>query len=156
MSSLFNESTKLSYSLHAVACLDSRCNPYTIFSLSQAEAIVVRNPGGRVLSALPDILALDSRFGIQQLVLLQHSDCGTSHLTKELLHERVKEAAEPDSKETLEFRDEVVKYQISHGEEGIKEDLELLKSKKFLRKELVDSAVGFWLDTFEGTVKRIS
>jgi carbonic anhydrase len=156
MFSFTTESTKPTYSLNTVACLDSRCNPYTIFSLSQAEAIVIRNPGGRVWSALPDILTLDSRFDVRQLVVLQHSDCGTSHVTKELIHGRAQDAADPDSEETLEFRNEVVKYKISHGENGVKEDLELLRSKGFLRKELVDSAVGFWLDTFNGTVKKVT
>jgi carbonic anhydrase len=117
---------------------------------------VIRNPGGRVWSALPDIVALDSRFGIHQLVLLQHSDCGTSHLTEELVHQNVKDAVEPDSGETLAFRDEVVNFEISHGEEGIREDLALLKKKGFLRKEMVESTVGFWLDTFSGVVKRVS
>jgi hypothetical protein len=68
----------------------------------------------------------------------------------------VKGAVEPDSEETLKFRDEVIKFKISHGEEGLREDLALLKSKRFLRKELVESAVAFWLDTFTGVVKTVS
>jgi carbonic anhydrase len=138
-----------------VACLDSRCNPYDIFNLTISEAIVTRNPGGRVWSALPDIVALDARFGIHQLVLLQHSDCGTSHLTEKLVGEIIASAAEPTSDKTLKIRDEVVKYKISHGEEGVREDLALLKTSSFLRRELVDGAVGCWLDTTTGLVKKV-
>jgi carbonic anhydrase len=141
--------------VHIVACLDSRCNPYDIFNLTIAEAIVARNPGGRVWSALNDIVALDARFGIQQLVLLQHTDCGTSHLTEELVHERIAEAAEPTTDKTLKVRDEVVRYTISHGEEGVREDMALLKASKFLRRDLVDRTVGFWMDTTTGLVKKV-
>lgn len=139
-----------------MACLDSRCNPYTIFGLSIADTIVIRNPGGRVWSALPDIVALDSRFEISQLVLLQHSDCGTSHLSEELIDERIMIAADPNGMESTRMRDDVVKYKISNGEEGVREDLELLKAQPFLRKELTETAVGFWLDTFKGLVKDVS
>jgi hypothetical protein len=54
------------------------------------------------------------------------------------------------------MRDDVVNYKISHGEEGVREDLELLKTQPFLKKELVEGAVGFWLDTFSGVVKDVS
>jgi hypothetical protein len=90
------------------------------------------------------------------MVLLQHSDCGTSHLTEQLVHERVKGAVEPNSEQTLKFRDEVVNFKISHGEDGVKEDLALLKSKGYLRKELINATVGFWLDTFTGVVKTVT
>jgi carbonic anhydrase len=117
---------------------------------------VIRNPGGRVWSALPDIVALDSRFDVRQLVLLQHNDCGTSHLTEDLVHKSIAGTMEPTSEKTLKFRDDVVKLKISHGEEGVREDLALLKEQGFLRKELVDGAVGVWLDTFSGFVKIVS
>lgn len=140
---------------NVVACLDSRCNPYIIFGLAVGDALVMRNPGGRVWSALPDIVALDSRFDISQLVLLQHSDCGTSHLTEQLVDERIKTAAKPDAVESTRMRDDVVQYKISHGEEGVREDLALLKAQPFLRKELVEGAVGLWLDVISGVVKEV-
>jgi carbonic anhydrase len=89
-------------------------------------------------------------------VLLQHTDCGTSHLTKELVHERIAESKEPDSEETVKMREEVCEWKVSRGEEGVRMDLEFLRGKGFLRKELVESAVGFWMDTTTGIVKRVN
>lgn len=65
-------------------------------------------------------------------------------------------AADPNGMESTRMRDDVVKYKISNGEEGVREDLELLKAQPFLRKELTETAVGFWLDTFKGLVKDVS
>jgi len=109
-----------------------------------------------VWSALPDIVTLDSRFDIRQIVLLQHNDCGTSHVTKELVNKRISDAVKSDDEETKKMRDNVVEHKISHGEEGVREDLGLLRTSPFLRKELVESAVGFWLDTFTGLAKVVS
>lgn len=139
-----------------VACVDSRSNPYTVFNFSSGEALVLRNPGGRVWSALPDIVALDSRFDISQLVLLQHSDCGTSHVTEAMVDERIATSVKPDNAESRRMRDDVVKYKLDHGEEGVREDLALLRAQPFLRKELAEGAVGLWLDTFGGLMKKIS
>ena len=138
-----------------MSCLDSRCNPQTIFGLTPAEAVVIRNPGGRVWSALPDIVALDSRFPITRIVILQHSDCGTSHVTEELVYDNIEVTVSPKDSQSLRMRDDVVRYKISHGEESVKEDLSLLKMQPFLRKDLVESAIGFWLDTFSGLVTAV-
>jgi hypothetical protein len=71
------------------------------------------------------------------------------------VHERVGQAVEPVSYDTLRVRDQVVEWKISRGEEGVRADLGLLRGKKFLRRELVEGAVGFWLDTNSGFVKRV-
>ena len=138
-----------------VSCLDSRCNPATIFGLTPADAIMIRNPGGRVWSALPDIVALDSRFPISQIVIVMHSDCGTSHLTEGLVHETIGRASRPNDSDSLRMTDDVVKYKISHGEQSVRDDLALLKMQPYLRKELVEGAIGFWLDTFSGLVTAV-
>ena len=52
--------------------------------------------------------------------------------------------------------DAVVQYKISHGEEGVREDPALLKTQPYLRKQLAEGAVGFWLDTSSGLVKHIT
>jgi carbonic anhydrase len=88
-------------------------------------------------------------------VLLQHSDCGTSHLTKDLIHERIATAKEPGTAETVRMRDEVCEWKVSKGEESVRQDLEYLRTKGFLRDDLVDGAVGFWMDTATGVVKQI-
>jgi carbonic anhydrase len=144
------------YSHNVVACLDSRCDPYKILSLAPSDAIVIRNPGGRVWSALADILILDSRFPLKQIILLQHNDCGTSHVTEELVDARVATAVKPYDPDTVKMMNGVCVFNISRGEVSVKEDLELLRRQSFLRRELVEKTTGFWLDTFSGIVKVVS
>lgn len=88
-------------------------------------------------------------------MLLQHSDCGTSYLTKELVRERVGEAVEPGCEESLGLREEVCEWRVSRGEEGVKMDLEWLRGRGVLRRELVEGCVGFWMDTKTGVVKQV-
>jgi hypothetical protein len=76
-------------------------------------------------------------------------------LTKQLVHERIAEAVEPEDEKTLRMRHEVVEWKISRGEEGVRQDLEYLRTKGFLRRELVEGTVGFWMDTTTGVVKQV-
>jgi carbonic anhydrase len=114
---------------------------------------VIRNPGGRVWSALPDILTLDSRFPLTQIILLQHSDCGTSHVTEQLIDERIATSMKPYDPDTIKMRNGACEFKISRGILSVQEDLELLSRQSFLRKELIEKTTGFWLDTFSGIVQ---
>ncbi|KAF2429568.1 carbonic anhydrase [Tothia fuscella] len=136
-----------------IACLDSRCDPYKIFNLNPPDAVVIRNPGGRVSAALSSVATLDSRFDLEKIVLLQHSDCGTSHVTEELVDKRIDTARSPHDPESIKMGNIVKELMISKGQAGVKADLEMLRRQPFLRESLVRNSVGFWLDTFSGVVK---
>lgn len=88
-------------------------------------------------------------------MLFQHSDCGTSYLTKTLVNERIAEAGEPGAEKTLKMREEVCEWKVSKGEDGLRQDLEYLKGRGELRRDLVESAIGFWMDTTTGVVKQV-
>jgi carbonic anhydrase len=133
--------------------MDSRTDPYKIFELQPRDAIVLRSPGGRTCSMLHQIAAVDSRFLIDQIVVFQHNDCGTSHLTEELIDKRIQTVKEPDHPETKKIRDVLISHTIHHGAKSLQGDLALLREQPFLRKEIADTAVGFWMDTFTGEVK---
>lgn len=70
-----------------------------------AEALVARNAGGHVRRAIPDILALDSLVNLQNLFVIHHTDCGTTHFQdnkiQAILKDRVPEKAEDIGK--MEF-----------------------------------------------------
>lgn len=52
--------------------------------------IVVRVAGGNVRHALRDILILDSVVALEEIAIVHHTDCGTSHFTNESLREQIK------------------------------------------------------------------
>jgi carbonic anhydrase len=72
-----------------LTCMDHRVDPVAALGLGLGEAMVLRNPGGRVTPALvEDLLVLDQvarRRGASlaelELILMQHTDCGANSLT---------------------------------------------------------------------------
>jgi carbonic anhydrase len=72
-----------------VTCMDHRVDPLAALDLELGDAMVIRNPGGRVTPALvEDLGALDlvardrgSSLADLELVLMEHTDCGANKLT---------------------------------------------------------------------------
>jgi len=139
---------------HLVSCLDSRANPYNFLQLKPGEAIVIRNVGGRVKSSLTDILALDTQFGLNKIIVVQHSNCGSSHLKENDVREHVKTKTE-DSANAEAWEKAVMGYVSTPSEQCIKDDLALLQQQPHIRKELAESAVGMWLDVETGLLKEV-
>jgi carbonic anhydrase len=88
--SLRATSRSLSPSLRTVviACSDHRTDPAHVLGLEPGEAVVLRNPGGRVTSdVLRSLLVLAAVAAIEELgsgfdiVVVHHTDCGLSRLT---------------------------------------------------------------------------
>jgi carbonic anhydrase len=75
--------------LVVVTCMDHRVDPARALGLDLGDAMVLRNPGGRVTPALmQDLRTLDlvarergSALAELELVLMQHTDCGANALT---------------------------------------------------------------------------
>jgi carbonic anhydrase len=72
-----------------LTCMDHRVDPMAALGLELADAMVLRNPGGRVTPALiENLLVLDqvarergSSLAELELVLMQHTECGANALT---------------------------------------------------------------------------
>jgi carbonic anhydrase len=72
-----------------LACMDHRVDPMAALGLELGDAMVLRNPGGRVTPALiEDLLVLDqvaqgrgSSLAELELILMQHTECGANALT---------------------------------------------------------------------------
>ena len=72
-----------------LGCADHRADPAHVLGVAPNEAVIVRNPGGRVspdfmravavLAAVASVEGLDT--GGFELVIMQHTDCGLSHLS---------------------------------------------------------------------------
>jgi len=140
-----------------VACLDSRCNPYEVLGIKPYEGIVIRNIGGRFITNASDIAALDTLFRIHQIILLQHDNCGASHITTPQVLDAVR-AKRPEfeaagGRTSAELAARLPAKQDNY--ESLKEDLKTAKQCGFLREDLIDNMVGLWLDVNSGLVTRI-
>ena len=72
-----------------LTCMDHRIDPLAVLDLELGDAMVIRNPGGRVTPELiRDLGILDqvarargSSLGELELILMQHTECGANALT---------------------------------------------------------------------------
>ncbi len=81
-----------------LTCMDHRVDPQAALGLEAGDAMVLRNPGGRVNDALLDDLeVLDqvarkrgSALGELELILMEHTECGANALTSTDPHDGVR------------------------------------------------------------------
>ena len=109
---------------------------------------------GRITPALNDIASLDSTFDISQLVIMHHSNCGSTHSTLDQLRDHLKSTRpELSSTET----EEVIRGSAlrEDNDSKLKDDLKTLRDCKFIKKDLGEGAVGLWLDVETGLVRQV-
>ncbi len=113
---------------------------------------MLRNVGGRFASTASEIAALDTLFHVSQIILVHHSNCGTSHITLEQGLVAVRE-------KRLEFTNfGELKARLPMKEDNYNPliaDLQKVRSNGFLRKDLIASVTGFWLDVETGLLTRV-
>ncbi len=110
-----------------LTCMDARVDPAHIFNLDLGDAVVVRNTGGRVTPAVIDEIAALSVMINQinggqdtpfELILMQHTHCGSERLTDPNLAAAIKSKTGVD----------VAPLAIHDHEDSLREDLEALRN----------------------------
>ena len=67
-----------------VSCADPRINPEAIFQLSPSDGVAVfRTIAGHPQTALHGILALDVALRMDDILVLHHTDCGSTYFTED-------------------------------------------------------------------------
>lgn len=84
-----------------ITCLDARVDPAHIFGLDLGDAVVLRNVGGRVtrdvrsqLAMLSVLSAAEGAPGSPNIVVMHHTDCGTSRFANPELAAKIAAAAQ--------------------------------------------------------------
>ena len=136
-----------------VTCVDARVDPAHIFGLELGEAVILRNNGGRVTRAVIEEIATLSVMvsGATQgkekgfnVVLMEHTNCGSERLADPELQAMMKEKMGID----------VTPYAITDQETDLKGDIQRLVAAPEVPDEIVVSALLY--DVFTGTVKEIA
>lgn len=55
-----------------VACMDARLDPAKVLGLSEGDAHVIRNAGGRTIEALRSVVISQQLLGTREIVILHH------------------------------------------------------------------------------------
>lgn len=132
-----------------LACADHRSDPAHVLGVQPDEAVVVRNPGGRVIPAfLENLVLLATVAAVEgmgtgfELVVLHHTDCGLSHLDP-VAHAGVLAPAfgvEPE---------QVAGLHLDDPRASVVADVEALRANPMVPGNLVVSGLVYDVDTGE-------
>lgn len=130
-----------------LCCADHRADPAHVFGRKPNEAVVIRNPGGRVtpdflrnLGVLATIAQVDRLSSGFELILMQHTDYGRSHLSPETHAEVLApflgvRPAELGAKNLSDPRD------------AVRSDIALLRQNPFVPATLIVGGLVYDVDT---------
>lgn len=129
--------------LVVLACMDHRVDPAEVLGLNLGDAVVIRNPGGRVTPAFlqqldvlarvfPQVEASEERF---ELALIQHTECGFARLSAQEEHSVLVADYFGVALERLAERAPGDPY------EGVRADIELLADEARVPASLVVSGL---------------
>ncbi|CAK7221130.1 hypothetical protein SBRCBS47491_004422 [Sporothrix bragantina] len=140
-------------SIMIVTCLDPRCVPETFFNLQAGEVLVHRNAGGNVRLALRDINTLDTLFpSLQEICIVHHTDCGTTHVTDDGVREHIKGFTD---KKLWPEVDQMDIWSNTDIEASVKGDLEWVRNTPFIRDGLKKGTKGYVFDIKTGLVTKV-
>ena len=129
-----------------LACMDARLDPAKALGLDEGDAHVIRNAGGVVThDALRSLAISQHLLGTEEIILIQHTDCGMQKFTDDELAERLEEhAGEPAPFDGHAF---------NNLEENLRDSIRALKESPFLLK--TDAVRGFVFDVETGLLREL-
>ena len=113
--------------LAVLTCLDARIDPLALLGLEPGEANVLRNAGARATEDVVRSLVVAQRLlGVEDVLVIGHTDCGLEGLSNEDVRVRVREAGGPDTG-ALDFDP------FPEPEAGVRETVRRLEEEPLLR-----------------------
>jgi carbonic anhydrase len=130
-----------------LACMDARLNPWALLGLREGDAHIIRNAGGVVTDDAIRSLAISQRLlGTEEVVLIQHTDCGMLTFTDEEFKEMVRAEAGVEPHWPVQT--------FSDLDESVRDSIARIKASPFLARR--DSVRGFVFDVRTGTLREVA
>jgi carbonic anhydrase len=128
-----------------LGCADHRADPAHVFALAPNEALVVRNPGGRVtqsfiqnLAVLATVAAIEGLDPGFELIVMHHTDCGLARLGQPH-HANLVATMFGDAGNAP--------HTVTDPDDTLTEDIETLRRNPFIPGTLVVSGLVYDVDT---------
>ena len=129
-----------------LACMDARLDPARALGLEEGDAHVIRNAGGVVThDALRSLAISQHLLGTEEIILIQHTDCGMQKFSDDELADRLEKHAGE--------RPPFDGHAFDNLEENLRESLRMLKDSPFLLK--TDAVRGFVFDVESGLLSEL-
>ncbi|RLL93325.1 hypothetical protein CFD26_100593 [Aspergillus turcosus] len=112
--------------LAIVTCMDARINVFSALGLSEGDAHVIRNAGGRASEALRSLVISQRLLGTEEVVIVHHTDCGMLTFSDGDIRAKIKEELGEDASgiQFLPFGD---------LEESVREDVRFVRESRLVR-----------------------
>jgi carbonic anhydrase len=133
--------------LAVLACMDARINPVKLLELEDGDAHVIRNAGGVVTDDVIRSLALSQHMlGTEEIVLIQHTDCGLQKASDEEITSLLAEHAG----QSPPFKPQA----FTDVDRNIRESMKALEQSPFLLKK--DRIRGYVFEVETRTLREVS
>jgi carbonic anhydrase len=133
--------------LAVLTCMDTRIS-YKSLGLEPGDAHMIRNAGGIVTDdALRSLLISHYLLGTEEIMIVNHTDCGLMKATEEELHERFEIKAGSPANIPVRF------YAFRDVAQNVREQIDKLKSHSWVRQDLLIR--GFVFDVTDGRLREV-
>ena len=132
--------------LAVLACMDARLDPAQLLGLEPGDAHVIRNAGGVVSTdAIRSLAISQHELGTEEIVVIQHTDCGLLRLDNEEFAAKLEQHAgeEPDWHA----------HAFDDLDEHLRESLQHLRESPFLPHKNVR---GYVFEVESGRLREVS
>ena len=133
--------------LAVLTCMDTRLSIRTL-GLKTGDAHIIRNAGGIVTEdSLRSLVVSHYLLGTEEIMVINHTDCGLMHTTEQDLRARIQNRAGTAAISPAYF------YAFQNIEENVRHQLEKLRSHPWIPKEVV--VRGFVYDVTNGKLREV-
>ncbi|KAH8894493.1 carbonic anhydrase [Thozetella sp. PMI_491] len=134
-----------------VVCDDPRVDAREMFGLGRWEAVVASNAAGRIAPQLESLIFLDSFLQFTDIMIIHHTDCSCSIFENAKVRRQLQERVQGHSSQI----EQLWLPGYADLEQGVRDDVELVRSSPLIRKELADRTQGFVYDMTTGKVNSV-
>ncbi|KGQ82874.1 carbonic anhydrase [Candida albicans SC5314] len=128
-----------------VICMDARIDPAASLGLTEGDAHVIRNAGGRASDALRSVIISQRLLGTREIVVVHHTDCGMLTFSDNDLRGIV-------AKETGHNVDHFAFLPFGDLEKSVKDDVEFFKRNPLV---LDVPVTGYIYDVKSGAINKV-
>jgi carbonic anhydrase len=133
--------------LAILTCMDTRLGLH-VLGLEPQDAHIIRNAGGIVTGdALRSLLISHYLLGTDEVMVINHTDCGLMKATEEEMHDQIERAAGIPASSPLKF------HAFKDVEKNVREQLRKLESHSWVRSDL--KIRGFVFDVATGKLREV-
>ncbi|EAW25171.1 beta-class carbonic anhydrase [Aspergillus fischeri NRRL 181] len=115
--------------LAVVTCMDARIDVFSALGLTEGDAHIIRNAGGRASEALRSLIISQRLLGTEDVVVIHHTDCGMLTFSDGDIRAKIREELGEDASDIkfLPFGD---------LEESVREDVRFLRGSRLVQGDV--------------------